>query len=392
VQLARARLRRDIEIDRADNRDSKPVEKQALATPATRRRPSEPQSKPSECFPVAAFIRTVRVKLPCGVEQLFHVYPANAPHALGRKVNSLQRHLLLHPDNSKKRLELAELFHLAGDWHRASEQWQDALMLKPDLPAALKLGDTLLKLGETKAAADVFRNARRGDFQSAAALRHLDGWIAFCQKDVVRAAMDFQAAAELEPVNPVHWHALALARRLAGNVTAALAALQRALKLNENDLVALSIGHEMLLAAGEIEEAVRRAERLLQLAPLDLLTLRRLVDCRCQLKLIRGIAGLETIRLLRRTQRLSQNSYLIHETLASFFLEQGKPQKALAVHREFTEAHPQCVHSRKNYSSLQAATDGRDRQPEQLRVWKLPVVKGCNGACQLHEKSGRLHV
>ena len=172
----------------------------------------------------------------------------------------------------------------------------------------------------------------------------------------------------------------------------ALAAIQRALKLNPDDLVALSLGHEMLLAAGDVEEASRRAQHLLKLAPLDLLTLRRLVDCRCQLRLTQGTAGLETVRLLRRTQRLSQNSFLMHETLASFFLAQGKPQKALAVHRKFSEAHPQCLHSRQIYSRLLAATGLSDRLPAELGVLKSPTTKHCHGVCQGHKQVGFLRV
>jgi predicted Zn-dependent protease len=122
--------------------------------------------------------------------------------------------------------------------------------------------------------------------------------------------VEFQAAADLEPENPAHWHGLAKAQRRAGNLPEALAAIQRLLKLNPNDRAALSLGYEMLLAAGNLEEANRRALQLLKLAPLDLLTMRRLIDCRCRLKLTPGAEGLETIRLLRRTQRMSPNKFL----------------------------------------------------------------------------------
>jgi tetratricopeptide (TPR) repeat protein len=169
-----------------------------------------------------------------------------------------------------------------------------------------------------------------------------------------------------------------------------LTALQHALNLNPNDLVALSLSHEMLLAAGEIEEASRRAQQLLKLAPLDLLTLRRLVDCRCQLKLTQGAACLETVRLLRRTQQVSQNPFLTHETLASFFLAQDKPQKALAAQRDFSEAHPQCLDGRQHYSELLAATGLADRLPAELEVWKLPMAKHCHGLCHAHQPSGSL--
>ena len=391
VQLARASLRRDMAGRQAGDGNSPPAEKHPLgATPV--KLPQRQSNKPVEFFSSAAFIRTVRVKLPCGVEQLFHVFPSKAPFGLERKMKSLQSHVLRKPDNWKKRLELADLFHLTGDWDKAVVEWRQMLAVRPNLPAVLKLGDTLLKMGGIETATDLFKTVRRQDFQSAANVRHLDGWIAFCQKNVARSVMDFQAAAELEPENPVLWHGLALARRLAGTIPEALTAIQHALNLNPNDLMALSLGHEMLLAAGNVEEARRRAQHLLKLAPFDLLTLRRLIDCRCQLRLTQGTDGLETVRLLRLTQRLSQNSFLMHETLASFFFAQGKPQKALAVHRKFSEAHPQCLHSRQIYSRLLAATGLSDRLPAELGVLKWPTTKRCHGLCQRHKQVGFLRV
>jgi RNA polymerase sigma factor (sigma-70 family) len=389
VQLARANLRREIADSHAGDGNPPPAEKHpANVTPA--RLPPRQSNKPVELFSSAAFIRTVRVKLPCGVEQLFHVFPAKAPFGLERKMKSLQSHVSRKPDNWKKRLELAELFHLTGDWDKAVVEWRQMLAVRPNLPLVLKLGDTLLKMGGIETAADLFRIIRQQDFQSAATARHLDGWIALCQKNAGHSVMNFQAAAELEPENPVHWHSLALAHRLAGTLPEALVAINRALNLNPNDLLALSLSHEMLLAADDVEGASRRAQHLLKLAPLDLLTLRRLLDCRCQLRLTQGTAGQETIRLLRRTQRLSQNPFLMHEMLASFFLAQGKPQKALAVHREFSEAHPQCLHSRQNYSRLLAATGLSDRLPAELGVWKSPTTKHCHGVCLGHNQAGFL--
>jgi RNA polymerase sigma-70 factor (ECF subfamily) len=383
VQLAREQLRRDLADHHAENAHPQPVEKPA--SPATPPKPPPPSAKPLELFSTAAVIRTVRVQLPCGVEQLFHVFPAKAPVSPGRKLRLLQEQVRQNPDNWKKRLELAELFCFIGEWAGALGEWQRVLALRPHLPAALKLGDTLLKLGRAEAAVEVFKQARRNNSPSAATGLHLAGWIAFCQKNASQSVREFQAAAKAEPENPVHWHALALAHRLAEALPEALLAINHALKLNRDDLVALSLGHEMLLVAGHIEEAIRRALRLLDLAPLDLLTLRRLVECRCQLGLVQGAAGAETKRLLRRTSRLSENPFLMHEPLAAFFLAQGESQKALAVHREFAEAHPQCPHSRQIYSRLLAATGLSDRQPAELRGWKLPAMKGCNGACDGHK-------
>jgi RNA polymerase sigma-70 factor (ECF subfamily) len=383
VQLARAWLRRDRVGPPERNGGSGPTKLEPpQPTPAMRPRG---QSNRGELIASAAVLLTAHVKLSCGVEQLFHVFPARAPVSPGRKIKSLHRLLRQHPDNWGKRLELAGLFHLTGAWAEAVGEWQQLLAIRPHLPAALKLGDTLLKLGAAEAAAAVFKHAWQPDYQATATGRHLDGWIAFCEKDAGRSVREFQAAADLEPENPAHWHGLALAQRRAGATPAALTALQRALGLNPNDLVALSLSHEMLLAAGAVEEAVRRAEQVLILAPGDLLTLRRLVECRCQLGLTQGAVGMETKRLLRRTSRLARNPLSLREPLAAFFLARGEPKKALAVQCEFIEQHPQCPRGRQTYLRLLAATGRPDHLPAVSRVWKLPSAKCCNGACRALE-------
>ena len=288
-------------------------------------------------------------------------------------------------------MALAELFHIVGDWDKAVAEWQRVLAIQPHLQASLKLGDTLLKLGVSEAAAEVFRRARRQHVRSDAAGCQLDGWIAFSQKDARCSVEEFQEAANLEPKNPVHWHGLALAHRLTGNLPESLRAIQHALNLHPDDLAALSLGHEMLLATGDIEEAIRRAQLLLHLAPLDLLTMRRLVVCRCQLGLTRNAARLPTKRLLRRALRLSRNPFSLREPLAAFFLAQDEPQKALAIQREFLEKHPQCPRGRQKFLHLLAATGAPARLLAESHVWKLPSVKSCNGACRWLEEPEILH-
>ena len=214
VQLARARLRRDLAGSQEGNGHPGPVVNQTPRSIPAKLPPQ--QSHPQEHFSSAAAICTVHVELPCGVEQLSHVFPAEVPASPGRKIKALESCVLRHPDSWEKRMALAELFQITGHWKKAVGEWQRVLAIQPHLPATLKLGETLLKLGRSEAAADVFRQARRPGFQSMATTRHLNGWIAFCGKNAAFAAIEFQAAADLEPKNPAHWHGLALARQLAG--------------------------------------------------------------------------------------------------------------------------------------------------------------------------------
>jgi RNA polymerase sigma-70 factor (ECF subfamily) len=374
VQQARSRLRRDIISSRDGLTDRKP--------PVTPPSPAGGfKSSPWELCTFARAVSTVCIKRPCGVEDLFHVFSAQPPLAPERKIKILQNQLSQHCNNREKRLELAELFYLTGAWAKAADEWRRALPGRPDLAAALKLGDTLLKLGRRDEAAAVFGNARRQGFQSPATPRHLAGWLALCERTAGRATAEFQSAADLEPANPAHWHGLALAHQMAGAMPAALAAVQQALSLNHNDLVALSLSHEMLLATGQNEEATRRAQRLLELAPDDLLTLRRLVDCRCHTGRVHGTDGLETRRLLRRAERLAGNSLLLHETLAAFLLSQGHSQRVLALHRKFIEVYPQCLRVWKQIAELQAVASRSKRHPANAHDRIPAIARHCTDAC-----------
>jgi len=366
VQFARSWLRREMGLGHA--------------APAAD--PPGNTPKPLAVRAPAKVVCTVRVKLPCGVEQLFHVFPERAPFASGRKMKSLRKHLLGHPGSWTKRLEIAELLHLVGDWEGAVAEWRKAPGQRVPFPTTMRFGVTLLKLGEPAAAAEVFRAALRGPFRSAATERHLEGWVAFCNKDAAGSTAGFKAAAELEPENPDHLHGLALAHEMAGEAQESRDAIECALGLNPDDLVALSQGHDTLVADGRIEEAARRAQRLLKLAPNDLLTRRRLVECRCRLGLTRGEAGRVTKRIIQRILRLAPNgSFFLHEPLAAFFVSQGENQKAVTLQRRFVEQHLQCPRGWEGYSRLLAATGLAIVGQAMPRAGGANAPGRCNGAC-----------
>ena len=73
VQLARIRLRRGLAGSPDGNSDPGPMEKQS--PPPIPAKSPRCASLPGEGFPSAAVMRTVCVKLPCGVEQWFMFFP-----------------------------------------------------------------------------------------------------------------------------------------------------------------------------------------------------------------------------------------------------------------------------------------------------------------------------
>jgi tetratricopeptide (TPR) repeat protein len=321
------------------------------------------------------------------VEELFHIFTGKTPFAPSRKINALRNQLSREPDHFQNRLQLGDLFYRKGEWHAAVGEWQRALALQSQVHVSMRLGQTLVKLGQLDLAAAAMEQIRREDLPSVATAHYIDGWIAYSHRDAIRSAAAFQTGANLEPENGWHWRGLALAQRLAGRTPDAAKAIERALKLDAKDLVALSLGHEIWMADGNIEAAFHHAQQFLKLVPNDALTLRRLVDCRCHIKLTQGAAGLETRQLLRRTVRHSHNSRLMSETLAAFFLSQHDLKKALAVCQEFTRRHPQCPMGRNLHLSLLARSAQSDRLPAQAKEKKPAIDKPAAGICAWHEKA-----
>jgi len=101
VQLARAWLRREWTSGRTAG--GNPVANQP------RRLPAKPVPARELGDGVPASVGSVNVKLPCGVEELFHVFAAETKFAPGRKIRSLQNQLSRHPENVESRELLGDL-------------------------------------------------------------------------------------------------------------------------------------------------------------------------------------------------------------------------------------------------------------------------------------------
>ena len=378
VQLARARLR---EIPAEAPHVGRP-KVPTCPPPSKSAAPASPETRINS--EPAVFLFTVRVEMPCGVRHLFHGFTAKKIPAPQRRIEKLRKSLQLKPGNWKTRLQLAECYYLTGEWQRAVEEWQLALPQRGQLPAALTCGETLVKLGDPSAALAVFHQIRQQEFLSTAAVQHLEGWLGYCEKDQARSVGGFLAAVELEPENPAHWRGLARAYALAQKNPEALDALQQALRRHPGDAATLSLGQEIMFAAGEMETALDLAQQLLQSAPLDLLTLKRVVECHCRLGFKKKSGAATAKKLLRQAARLAQNPLLLRDPLTAYFIAHKKSDRALALRREFFEQHPQCPRGRQNYLQLLDSS-------AQTSVPRLPSQKQCNGACYWHPQAGLIH-
>ncbi|MGK7876735.1 MAG: tetratricopeptide repeat protein [Xenococcaceae cyanobacterium] len=176
--------------------------------------------------------------------------------------------------------------------------------------------------------------------RNLATRHHVTGLIKVSMGGLHTAAREFESAATLEPDNAAHWHALAQFHLSIEAPVAALQAFDAVLALNSDDIVALSQSYDALIGVGKFQEARQRLIRARELAPHDFLTLKRLADYRCSLRLVTGEEGKQTRQLIRAALQLVPEAADAQESLAYYHIFRGEWAKGVAVLQEFTKQHP----------------------------------------------------
>jgi adenylate cyclase len=214
-------------------------------------------------------------------------------------------HLEAADQASRKALELAPnlaeshsargfALSLNGDFTRASSEFERALELDPQNYDALYLyGRSRLVEGRFKEAADLWARAHATQPDEFQSLALMSG-----------ALKNFDAGA-----------ATVAARQ-------AIAAIERRLELNPDDLRALSLGAGQLVGAGRVEEGLAMAERALELAPGDLSVMYNTACCYAQ-------AGRHERALELLEQRLQRSETIYREWVehdSDFAGLQGDPR------------------------------------------------------------------
>lgn len=372
LQLARAFLRQNWDCGSGQSKPVSPARTQPEI-------PSRRQGKWEVTAP-AAVARLAPVRLSCGVDRYFQTFLARRPGREPQRIQALRAYLQRHPGSRKRLRELAQLLYQIGAWPEAIRTCRQALKQQPFwLAGALLLGEMLFLMGNREEAAVTYIQALP-HAQQPASKRHLSGLLAGCRDSWQEAVTCFAAAANQEPENPVHWHALARAQLQAGHPEAALKALDEALRLNPDDLVALSSGHAALLVTGRAEEAWQRVKRALAVAPDDdALAQTRLAEHYLQTTSAKPQLVAQARRLLRLALRQATHSPSVLATLAAYSASRGDRERGMALMRDLRERHPGCPRIDADYRRL-LASNGATPPNE------APAGRGaypCPGACQL---------
>lgn len=269
-----------------------------------------------------------------------HLVLDEKPSRKDQKLKTLSNYVQRYPSGWKKRLELANLLFGMGRWQEAVEEYRQVIQRQPQLmEVRLQLGKILHLMGKEALAIEVYEEALFSS-SNPATRYHLTGLIELCRSRLQQAVKMFESAASKESNNSAHWHALGQVYLETESLLAALRAFDTALLLNPDDVVALSQSYEPLLAVGDFQEAQRRLQQALKLAPNDCRTLQLLATHRCHQGLVSGEEGKQTRQLIRSALAMAPDSANAHQVLSLYHLCRGEWEKGVTVLRKFTQEHP----------------------------------------------------
>ncbi len=275
-----------------------------------------------------------------GVELNVHLLLEEKPTRQEQKLKTLSQYVQQYPSGWKKRLELANLLYTMGHWEPAVEQYREVIERQPQLINVwLKLGKLLQLMARQADAIEVYQNALPL-LNNEATKKHIRGLIALCQGDTKKAIIAFETATHLEPDNTAYWLALGQLQMGRENAVGALRAFDVILSINPDDIVALIHSYDALIALGNVQEAQRRLNKLIVLAPDDCRVLQRQLDRRCAMRLVSSEEGKQTKKMISCALRQAPHGAEAYKSLAYYYIFRGDWEQGVRVLKEFTEEHP----------------------------------------------------
>ena len=267
------------------------------------------------------------------------------------KLNRLSQYVQQYPSGWKKRLELANLLSVMGNWQRAVEEYRQVIERQPQLiDVWLKLGKLLQLMGRESEAIEVYQNALPLS-DNEATKQYIKGAMsttgcayAICQGDSKKAITALETATNLQPDNAAYWLVLGQLQMGRENPIGALRAFDMILSLNPDDIVALIHSYDALMAVGNLQEAQQRLDKLIVLAADDFRVLQRQLHQRCAMRLVSGKEGKETKKMITSALRQYPHGAEAHKSLAYYHIFRGDLQEGLKVLAEFTAQHPNHPH------------------------------------------------
>ncbi len=283
-----------------------------------------------------------------------------------QKLNTLSQYVEQYPSGWKKRLELANLLSVIGNWERAVEEYRQVIQRQPQLiDVWLKLGKLLQLMGREAEAIEVYQNALPLS-DNEGIEQYISGAIAICRDDSKKAITALETATNLQPDNAAYWLVLGQLQMGRENPVRALGAFEMILSLNSDDIVALIHSYDALRAVGNLQEAQRRLNKLTVLATDDFRVLQRQLNERCAMRLVSGKEGKETKKIITSALRQYPHGAEAHKSLAYYHIFRGDWKEGVEVLAEFTAQHPNHPHGWYYYGRCLFETGEYQRAAEMM--------------------------
>ena len=269
-----------------------------------------------------------------------------------QKYKSLNKYINQHSSGWKKRLELANLLYETGKWSEAVLEFERVTVAQPRLiEPRLQLGKILQLINRKTEAIAVYQEALILS-ENLATQQHLVGLIESCKgnNNTQKAIAAFQSVTNLETRNLAHWLALGQLYIEAEHPTDALATFETILSLDPNNLMGLVYSHDLFLALGNFPEAEKLLSKALAVAPEDVQTLKRVITNRCRKRLVFGVEGKQTKKLIQTLIKQASSSAEAYNLLAHYYIFRGDRQKGIEISKQFAKEHDRNPHAWYYYS------------------------------------------
>ena len=198
----------------------------------------------------------------------------------GEAIEQLAEAVRLNPGSANAHNEFGMVLSRFVEVRAARQEFERALELDPGLAEAhVNLSLVLAQAGELAAAGDHLDHAieLQGNYPKAAYAHYLRAKIWAAQDQTDKAMVEFQTAVHLRPNYAEAWSDLGGMRRLAVDNAGAMRALQRAVTLKPDDVLAQYRLGQLYLHDGQAVKAVEHLKQALFYAPNDRATLYNLL-------------------------------------------------------------------------------------------------------------------
>ena len=275
-----------------------------------------------------------------GLEMNVHLAFKEKSTRQEQKIITLSKYIQKYPEGWKKRLELANLLYDMGDWQQAVAEYHQVLERQPQLVGVrLQLGKMLQIMGREKEAVEIYEKALFY-FHNEGTQHHINGLIAVCRDESQKAIIAFNLATRLEPDKIVHWLALAQVHQQIENHLGVLNALEQVLSIHPDDVVGLIYSHDASQAVGDMTAARGQLSKVIALVPDDFRVLQRQIEQRLQMRLVSGIEGKLTKKMITSLLLQALHGAEAHKSLAYYHILRGDWRQGVEVLAEFTAEHP----------------------------------------------------